>query len=92
LCSRARAYYGIMACNVARRTNEIGVRMALGAQRRDVLWIALRQALLLIAIGMAIGVPVALAAVRVIASELYGVLRQNTALCLRWKNGREGPR
>jgi ABC-type antimicrobial peptide transport system permease subunit len=65
--------YGIMAYNVARRTNEIGIRMALGAQQRDVLWMVLREILLLVAVGIAIGVPVALAASRLIASQLYGV-------------------
>lgn len=65
--------YGVMAYNVARRTNEIGIRMALGAERSDVLWMVLRQTLFLILIGIAIGVPVALAAARFIASQLYGV-------------------
>jgi predicted permease len=65
--------YGIMAYNVARRTNEIGIRMALGAHRGDVLWMVLRQTLVLIVIGIAIAVPVALAASRLIASQLYGL-------------------
>jgi predicted permease len=65
--------YGIMAYNVARRTNEIGIRMALGAQRRDVLWMVLRDTLSLVAAGIAIGVPVGFAAARLIANQLYGV-------------------
>ncbi len=65
--------YGTMAYNVTRRTNEIGIRMALGAQRSEVLWMVLRQTVFLIGIGIAIGVPVALAAARLIASQLYGV-------------------
>ncbi|MGH9354374.1 MAG: FtsX-like permease family protein, partial [Terriglobia bacterium] len=65
--------YGIMAYHVARRTNEIGIRMALGAQRGDVLWMVLRQTLFLIAIGIAIGIPVALAFARLIANQLYGL-------------------
>jgi predicted permease len=65
--------YGTMAYNVARRTNEMGIRMALGAQRNEVLWMVLRQTLLLIGIGIALGAPVALAAARLIASQLYGV-------------------
>jgi predicted permease len=65
--------YGTMAYNVARRTNEMGIRMALGAQRNQVLWTVLRQTLLLIGIGIALGVPVALAAARLIASQLYGI-------------------
>jgi ABC-type antimicrobial peptide transport system permease subunit len=65
--------YGVMAYNVARRTNEIGIRMALGAERRDVLWMVLRQTLVWIASGIAIAIPVALAASRLISSQLYGV-------------------
>jgi predicted permease len=65
--------YGIMAYNVTRRTREMGIRMALGAQKNQVLWMVLRQTLLLIGIGIAIGVPVALAAARLIASQLYGL-------------------
>jgi predicted permease len=65
--------YGIMAYNVIRRTREMGLRMALGAQRREVLWMVLRQTLLLIGIGIAIGVPLALAATRLIVSQLYGL-------------------
>jgi len=65
--------YGIMAYNVTRRTREMGLRMALGAQRREVLWMVLRQTLVLIGIGIAIGVPLALAAARLIVSQLYGL-------------------
>ena len=65
--------YGITAYSVARRTNEIGVRMALGANRRDVVKMVLRNALLLVAIGLAVGVPVALLGGRLMASQLYGV-------------------
>jgi predicted permease len=65
--------YGIMAYSVTRRTKEMGIRMALGAQRSEVLWMVLRQTLLLIGVGIAIGVPLALAAARLIASQLYGL-------------------
>jgi len=65
--------YGIMAYNVARRTGEIGIRKALGAQPSDVAWPILREALTLTAIGVAIGLPVALALVRVIRSYFYGI-------------------
>jgi macrolide transport system ATP-binding/permease protein len=65
--------YGLMAHNVARRTNEIGIRMALGAQRRDVVWMVLRQTMLLIGLGIAFGIPIALALARSIASQLYGI-------------------
>ena len=65
--------YGVVSYSVARRTQEIGVRMALGAGRPDVLRMVLQQGLTLVACGAAIGAAGALGAVRVIASELYGV-------------------
>jgi predicted permease len=65
--------YGLMAYNVTRRTREIGIRMALGAQRGSVAALVLREALLLAAVGLAIGVPCALAGSKLIASMLYGV-------------------
>jgi len=48
---------GVMSYNVAQRTNEIGVRLALGAQRENVLWIILREALLLLSAGVVLGLP-----------------------------------
>jgi predicted permease len=65
--------YGVVSYSVARRTQEIGVRMALGAGQADVLRMVMRQGLTLVACGAAIGAAGALAATRVIASELYGV-------------------
>ena len=65
--------YGITAYSVARRTSEIGLRMALGANRGNVLALVLRRALLLVGLGLAIGVPVALIAGRLMRSQLYGV-------------------
>jgi putative ABC transport system permease protein len=65
--------YGVVSYSVARRTQEIGVRMALGATRANVLRMVLRQGLTLVACGAVIGAAGALGAVRVIASELYGV-------------------
>jgi len=65
--------YGLMAYNVARRTGEMGIRKALGAQPSDVARPILREALTLAAIGVAIGLPVALALVRVIGTFLYGI-------------------
>ena len=65
--------YATMAHNVTRRTNEIGVRMALGAQRRRLVWMILREAGVMMALGVAIGLPVALAASRYLESFLFGL-------------------
>ncbi len=65
--------YGVMAYRAAARTREIGIRVALGADRRMLLWQHLRSAWLLVAAGCAIGVPLALAATRVLGSLLFGV-------------------
>jgi putative ABC transport system permease protein len=65
--------YGVMSYSAARRTQEIGVRMALGAGQAAVFRMVMRQGLTLVASGAAIGVAGALGAVRVISSELYGV-------------------
>ncbi len=62
-----------MAYNVARRTSEMGIRKALGAQPSDVAWLIFREALTLVVIGIAIGLPVALALVRGIRSVFYGI-------------------
>jgi predicted permease len=65
--------YGLMAYNVARRTNEIGVRMALGAQPGVIGRMVLREVLVLVLIGVVIGLPAAWALSRVIASQLFGL-------------------
>ena len=65
--------YGVMAYNVARRTRDIGVRMALGARAANVLWLLLGESLFLVTIGIACGVPLALGATRLIRSMLFGV-------------------
>ncbi|HMG85465.1 MAG TPA: ABC transporter permease [Terracidiphilus sp.] len=65
--------YGVMTYNVVRRTNELGVRMALGAPRTGLLWMVLREALVLLGIGVALGIPMSLAASRAIKSGLFGV-------------------
>ena len=65
--------YGILAYSVTRRTNEIGLRMALGAERGGVIWMVLREALLLVGMGVLIGVPLALALARSVSSLLYGL-------------------
>jgi predicted permease len=69
--------YGVTAQAVARRTREIGIRMAMGAQRSAVLGMILRDAMLLVAIGAAIGVPAALALSRYVESLLFGVKPQD---------------
>jgi ABC-type antimicrobial peptide transport system permease subunit len=65
--------YGLMSYVVTRRTNEIGIRMALGAERSHVRWMVMREILLLVALGIAIGVPAALAGNRLISNMLFGV-------------------
>jgi FtsX-like permease family len=65
--------YGTMSYTVGRRTKEIGIRTALGAQSSDIFRMALRETLLLAAIGVLIGLPLAMAASRLIASMLFGV-------------------
>jgi predicted permease len=65
--------YGLMSYVVSRRTNEIGVRMALGAERSQVLWSVMRESIWLVALGIVIGVPVAVAGSRLISSMLYGL-------------------
>jgi ABC-type antimicrobial peptide transport system permease subunit len=65
--------YGVTAYTVERRTNEIGIRMALGANRPDVLKLILRGALLQMAVALAIGIPVTIAAGRAMAAQLFGV-------------------
>jgi predicted permease len=63
--------YGTMSYSVARQVGEIGIRMALGAQRGTVVWMVLRRVLLLAAVGLAISVPVALSASRLVKSFLF---------------------
>jgi predicted permease len=63
--------YGTMSYSVARQTGEIGIRMALGAQRSTVVWLVLRRVLLLAAVGLAISVPAALIASRLVKSLLF---------------------
>ncbi len=72
--------YGLMSFTVARRTSEIGVRLALGAAPTRVLGMVLREALAMAAIGLAIGIPAALAIGRLFASMLYGIKAADTVI------------
>jgi macrolide transport system ATP-binding/permease protein len=65
--------YGTTSYTLARRTGEIGIRMALGAQRATVVWMVLRDVLMLAIMGLVIGVPAALSASKLIGSLLFGV-------------------
>jgi len=65
--------YGVTAYNIARRTSEIGIRMAVGADRKDIVAMVLRGAFWQIGIGLIIGVPLVIVAGRLMASKLYGV-------------------
>jgi ABC-type antimicrobial peptide transport system permease subunit len=70
----ATGLYGTLAYRVSRRTSEIGVRMALGAQRPEVLWMILRESLVISVAGVAVGVPLAIAGAQLMRSMLFGVV------------------
>ncbi len=74
--------YGLMSYVVSRRTNEIGIRMALGAERMHVRWLVMREVLILVAVGIAIGVPAALLSSRLVASMLFGLRATDSASLL----------
>ena len=65
--------YGIMTHAVVRRTNEIGIRIALGAERRNIIWMVLKESLLLVALGLVVGIPAAWGAAHLISSQLFGL-------------------
>ena len=65
--------YGVMAFVVARRRKELGIRLALGAQPSQLVWMVMREVLLLLAIGLAIGIPAAIGLGRYVSSQLYGI-------------------
>jgi predicted lysophospholipase L1 biosynthesis ABC-type transport system permease subunit len=69
----ATGLYGTLAYRVSRRTAEIGIRMALGAQREQVLWMVLRESLLVAVAGVAVGLPLAFAGARLLRTMLYGL-------------------
>nr|MDQ3314720.1 ADOP family duplicated permease [Verrucomicrobiota bacterium] len=74
--------YGVIAYSVTQRTREFGIRMALGAQRGQMLGMVLRQSLILVAVGLAIGLAAALAATRVMSTLLYGVSANDSSIYL----------
>lgn len=69
----ALGLYGLISYTVARRTNEIGIRVALGAKKGQVLWMVLRETLFLAGIGAAVGIPLAFGASRFVRSQFFGV-------------------
>jgi len=72
--------YGVVAYTVARRTAEIGIRVALGAVPRDVLWLVMKDVGTLVIFGLAIGLPVALALGRLVESQLFGLKAADPAI------------
>src|SRR5580658_7872007 len=72
--------YGVVAYNVARRTAEIGIRVALGAVPRDVLWLVMKDVGTLVIFGLAIGLPSALALGRLVESQLFGLKAADPAI------------
>jgi putative ABC transport system permease protein len=73
LCENMLGLYGVMSYNMARRRNEIGIRMALGAQQSRVLRTVLGEVAVLIGMGLAIGLVATIGATHLVASFLYGV-------------------
>jgi putative ABC transport system permease protein len=82
LCLALLGVYGVISYSVARRTQEIGVRVALGAGAADVLRMVMRQGLALIATGASIGLASARAMTRLISEQLYGVRPNDPATLL----------
>ena len=73
-CLTAIGLYGVLNFSVIRRTRELGLRMALGARHRGILWIVLKEVLILWSIGTIIALPVAFALGHLVSNQLYGVV------------------
>jgi predicted permease len=78
----ALGLYGVMAFVVARRTKELGVRMALGAQPGSVIWLVMKDVLLLLVLGLAVGIPSAIALGRLVATQLYGIKANDPSIAV----------
>jgi predicted permease len=74
--------YGVMAFVVARRTKELGIRMALGARPGSVLWLVMREVLILLCIGLAVGIPAALSLGQLVSTQLYGIQPHDPGLAI----------
>jgi predicted permease len=74
--------YGVMSYAVSRRTAELGIRMALGAPRRQVLWMVMRESLMLVGLGVAVGLPLVLMASRFLKGMLFGLAPNDSATVL----------
>jgi len=74
--------YGVMAFVVARRRKELGIRLALGAQRTLIVWSVMREVLLLLAIGLVVGIPTGLGLGRFVAAQLYGIQPHDPSIAI----------
>jgi predicted permease len=74
--------YGVMAFVVARRRKELGIRLALGAQSTSVIWLVMREVLVLLVVGLVVGVPAALALGRYVGSQLYGIQPNDPSIAM----------
>jgi predicted permease len=72
-CLASIGLYGVMAFVVARRRKELGLRLALGAERGSVLWLVMKEVLVLLSIGLIIGIPAAMGLARYVSTQLYGI-------------------
>jgi len=78
----ALGLYGVMAFVVARRTKELGVRMALGAQAASVIWLVMKDVLLLLVLGLTVGIPTAFGLGHFVAAQLYGIKANDPSIAI----------